>query len=99
MKAASYPASFATTWRCGGFLIIVYSCLLLVYCAVMMNRPVFCADVFVATTPLQHTSKQPVKTATGSTRGASPLLLNSHADVQGMTGKEFVHCVAFSTIL
>jgi len=58
----------------------------------MMNRPVFCADVFVATTPLQHTSKQPVKTASGSTRGASPLL-NSHADVQGMTGKEHLRIV------
>jgi len=49
----------------------------------------FCAECIAATTPLQHTSKQPVKAAaTGSTRGASPLLLNSNSDAQGMTGKE-----------
>jgi len=48
---------------------------------------VFCAKCIAATTPLQHTNKQSAKAATGSTRGASPLL-NSNADIQGMTGKE-----------
>jgi len=46
-----------------------------------------CVKCIVAATPLQHASKQTVKAATGSTRVGSPSLLNSHADVQSVTGK------------
>jgi len=58
---------------------------------------VICRDVLciAATTPLQQSGKQPVKTAPGnmapgSTRGDSPSLSTGQADAQNMAGKEGV---------